>query len=441
MKWSSLPLLALLAVPGPAAVAQEAPDAGTADLNAEVAELKRRVEILGQELEAQKTGSAPVATATGVVTDQNRYLGLSPAASKVYEKDGLSIGGYGETILSIYDSKLQNGTVQPADNLADTLRAVLYVGYKFTDWLVLNSEFEFEHSGFSDKHPEGEAIVEFVYLDFLVAHWFNIRAGQVLLPVGFINELHEPPTFLGALRPGLEQENGIIPTTWHEIGVGFYGQLPFNLVYRAYLVNGLNAANFGAEGSGSIGSGRQDGHQVIANKPAFTGRLDWHPLPGTLFGASVYVGNSAQANGATAVWTTLVEAHAEYRGYGFQARAIYARMTNSADGIRALGPDTDASTTGTLQSGGYVEAGYDVLSLVPSTRMALIPFVRYERFNTQQAVASGAVADPANQRSTLYLGVNYKPIPQVAVKLDYDFNTNGAMTGRNQLNLALAYLF
>jgi len=141
------------------------------------------------------------------------------------------------------------------------------------------------------------------------------------------------------------------------------------------------------------------------------------------------------------VWTTLVEAHAEYRGYGFQARAIYARMTNSADGIRALGPDTDASTTGTLQVGGYVEAGYDVLSLVPSTRMALIPFVRYERFNTQQAVASGAVADPANQRSTLYLGVNYKPIPQVAVKLDYDFNTNGAMTGRNQLNLALAYLF
>ena len=81
MKWSPLPLLALLAVPGPAAVAQGAPDAGTADLNAEVAELKRRVEILGQELAAQKTGSAPVATATGVVTDQNRYLGLSPAAS------------------------------------------------------------------------------------------------------------------------------------------------------------------------------------------------------------------------------------------------------------------------------------------------------------------------------------------------------------------------
>jgi hypothetical protein len=293
-----------------------------------------------------------------------------------------------------------------------------FYALKFNDWLVFNSEYEFEHSGFSDEHPEGEVIVEFAYLDFLITKWFNVRAGQVLLPVGFINELHEPPTFLGALRPSFEQSAGIIPTTWHEIGVGFYGQLPFNLTYRAYVVNGLNAANFNAENSGSIGGGRQDGHQVIANKPAFTGRLDWHPIPGALLGASFYVGDSAQANDSTAVWTTLLEAHLEYRGYGFQARAIYARLTNSKDGIQALGPAAQAFNTGTLQSGGYVEAGYDVLSLVPSTRMALIPFVRYERFNTQQAVTQGAAVDPANQRSTVYIGVNYKPIPQVAVKLD-----------------------
>jgi len=441
MKWSPLPLLALLAVPGPAAVAQGAPDAGTADLNAEVAELKRRVEILGQELEAQKTGSAPVATATGVVTDQNRYLGLSPAASKVYEKDGLSIGGYGETILSIYDSKLQNGTVQPADNLADTLRAVLYVGYKFTDWLVLNSEFEFEHSGFSDEHPQGEAIVEFVYLDFLISKAFNIRAGNMLLPVGFINELHEPPTFLGAYRPALENERGLIPTTWHEIGVGFHGELPLNLDYRLYLVNGLNAAGFNADGNGGIGGGRQDGHLAIANKFGLTARLDWHPLPGLLVGASFYGGDSQQTHDATAIWTTMVEAHVEFRSHGFQGRAIYARVTNSGDGLAALGSDAQAFGTGTVQSGGYVEAGYDVLSLIPSTRMALIPFARYERFNTQVAVAPGATVDQANLQTNVYLGANFKPIPQVALKVDYDIRTNAARTGRNQLNFALAYLF
>jgi len=435
-------LALLLAVSG-TALAQAAPDGGTSNaaLQQEVDELRRRVEILGEELEAQKTGSAPAVAGSGDLVDRGRALGLSPAASKVYQKDGLSIGGYGETIVTFYGGRLEDGTVAPVDNIADTLRAVLYVGYKFNDWLVLNSEFEFEHSGFSDEHPQGEAIVEFVYLDFLISKAFNVRAGQMLLPVGFINELHEPPTFLGAYRPALENEAGLIPTTWHEIGVGFHGELPLNLNYRLYLVNGLNAAGFDAEGNGGIGGGRQDGHQAIANKFGLTARLDWNPLAGLLVGASFYGGDSQQTNDAKAIWTTLVEAHLEYRSHGFQGRAIYARVTNSGDGLAALGSDAQAFNTGTVQSGGYVEAGFDVLSLIPSTRMALIPFVRYERFNTQVAVAPGASVDPANLQTNVYLGVNYKPIPQVAVKLDYDIRTNAARTGRNQFNIALAYLF
>ena len=437
---SSLTLLLLLSAP---ALAQNQPDAGTskADLQQEVDELRRRVEILGEELEAQKTGSAPAVPLSGDMLERGRALGLSPAASKVYQKDGLSIGGYGETVLTFYGGRLEDGTVAPVDNIADTLRAVLYVGYKFNDWLVLNSEFEFEHSGFSDEHPEGEAIVEFVYLDFLVSKAFNIRAGNMLLPVGFINELHEPPTFLGAYRPALENEGGLIPTTWHEIGVGFHGELPLNLNYRLYLVNGLNAAGFNADGNGGIGGGRQDGHLAIANKFGLTARLDWHPLPGLLVGASFYGGDSQQTHDATAIWTTMVEAHVEFRSHGFQGRAIYARVTNSGDGLAALGSDAQAFGTGTVQSGGYVEAGYDVLSLIPSTRMALIPFARYERFNTQVAVAPGATVDQANLQTNVYLGANFKPIPQVALKVDYDIRTNAARTGRNQLNFALAYLF
>ena len=436
----SLTLVLLLSA---SALAQGQPDAGTGkpDLQQEMDELRRRVEILGEELEAQKTGSAPAMPLTGDSLERGRALGLSPAASKVYQKDGLSIGGYGETVLTFYRGRLEDGTVAPVDNIADTLRAVLYVGYKFTDWLVLNSEFEFEHSGFSDEHPEGEAIVEFVYLDFLISKAFNVRAGNMLLPVGFINELHEPPTFLGAYRPALENEGGLIPTTWHEIGIGFHGQLPLNFDYRLYLVNGLNAAGFNAEGNGGIGGGRQDGHQAIANKFGLTARLDWHPIPGLLVGASFYGGDSQQTNDAPAIWTTMVEAHAEFRSHGFQARAIYARVTNSGDGLAALGPDAQAFATGTIQSGGYVEAGFDVLSLIPSTRMALIPFARYERFNTQVAVAPGATVDQANLQTNVYVGANYKPIPQVAVKVDYDFRTNAAGTGRNQLNFALAYLF
>jgi hypothetical protein len=430
---------ALPDAPPPPTAAQPTPDAGAPaplDTAAELADLKRRVEILGQELENQRVGAAPTAPVGSIEP------GLSPAAGKVYgSKGGLSIGGYGETILSVYDTHLQNGRRDPTSNLADTLRAVLYVGYKFTDWLVFDSEYEFEHSGFSDEHAEGEAIVEFAWLDFLITPWFNIRAGQVLLPIGWINELHEPPIFLGVNRPVLEQESSIIPTTWHEIGVGFHGELPLNLNYRAYVLNGLNSANFNADGSGSIGPGRQDGHQAIANKPAFTGRLDWRPFPGMTLGGSFYVGNSNQAPASTPVWTTLWELHAEYRGYGFQARAIYVRMTNSPAGVESYGPTSPAFSVGTLQSGGYVEAGYDVLSLVPSIPMAFIPFVRVERLNTQQAVVAGAVANPANQQTVVTVGINYKPIPQVAIKTDYMFNMNGATTGRNQYDLGIAYLF
>ena len=436
MKSSCASIAALLLAALPA-WAQETPDAGTVDLAAEVAELKRRVAILGEELENQRTGSAPATASPETI----RALGMGPAASKVYTRDGLSVGGYGELIFTAFNDRLQNGTRQPVDAFGDTERAVFYFGYKFTDWVVFNSEMEFEHSGFSDEHPEGEAIIEFAYLDFLIKPWLNIRAGQVLLPVGFINELHEPPVFLGALRPALERT--LIPTTWHELGVGLHGELPGGLVYRVYFLNGLDAARFNNDGSGSISGGRQDGHQVIANRPAVSGRLDWHALPGALLGGSFYVGDSAQAIGSQPVLTTLLEAHAEYRNSGFQARALYAHLTNGSAGIQAFGADpaSAAFSTGTLQSGVYVEAGYDLFTLLPALRQNLIPFARFEWMNTQQEVATGAAADPANERTTVALGVNYRPIPQVAVKADFDFNLDAAHTGRNQFNLGLGYLF
>ena len=436
MKSALLAPLLLAALP---AFAQDVPDAGTVDLAAEVAELKRRVAILGEELENQRTGSAPATASPETI----RALGMGPAASKVYTRDGLSVGGYGELIFTAFNDRLQNGTRQPVDAFGDTERAVFYFGYKFTDWVVFNSEMEFEHSGFSDEHAEGEAIVEFAYLDFLLKPWLNIRAGQLLLPVGFINELHEPPVFLGALRPRLESI--LIPTTWHELGFGLHGELPGNLVYRVYLINGLDAARFNGDGTGSVGGGKQDGHQVIANRPAVTGRLDWHPMPGLLLGGSFYAGDSAQALGAAPIWTTLLEAHAEFRSSGFQARALYAHLNNGSAGLQALGTSTDpvsaALATGTLQSGAYLEAGYDLFTLAPALRQNLIPFARVEWMNTQQAVAPSAAADLANERTIIALGVNYRPIPQVAVKADFDINLDAAQTGRNQFNLGLGYLF
>jgi len=413
-------VLTLLALP---AFAQE-----KTDTDKRVAELERRLDAMSRELESQRAGTTMPAAPT-----EGRF-GLAPSASKVYDAPaGLSIGGYGELLYQGKASTLQDGTHVGSDKSVDALRMVLYTGYKFSDRIVFNSEIEFEHGGTSDEHPEGEAIAEFYYLDFLLTKGLNIRAGQMLVPMGFVNEIHEPPAFLGARRPLVEQT--IIPTTWHENGVGIHGDLPGNLTYRVYLMDGLEASRFNA---GGIGDGRQDGNKANAQSPAWTGRLDWTPRPGVLLGGSFYTGNSNQTGTGEAIRTTLWDLHAEYRAEGFQLRGLYARTTLGQAGVAALAAADPAREVGVRQWGGYLEAGYDVLR---GSRQALIPYLRWERLDAQQAVVPGIVVDGAQDQALVTAGLAYKPIPQVAVKADWTRAENRARTGRDQLSLSLGYTF
>ncbi len=413
-------------------------DAPKADNERRIQELERKLDILSKQLEAQTTGAMPEAQ------EQGRF-GLGAAASKVYEsKGGLSIGGYGEFLYSNVESKVQDGSHAPNERSVDALRLIIYTGYKFSDHIVFNSEVEFEHGGYSDEHKEGEAKVEFAYLDFLLNKAVNVRAGMMLLPIGFINEQHEPPAFLGSRRP--ITETTIIPSTWHENGVGVHGDLPGNLSYQLYLVNGLSALGAGKEGETAgfdgtgIGGGRQAGKKAVASSLAWTGRLDWTFMPGAMVGASFYNGNSNQSGEGPALTTALLDVHAEYRANGFQLRGLLARITNSAGGVEALALGSAPRSTGTKQFGGYLEAGYDLLRNAGS-KQSVVPFLRWERLNTQQEVVTGVVADGANDQTVLTLGVNYKPIPNVAVKADYQKLENHVKSGRNQFNIALGYYF
>lgn len=420
MRSSRLTPLALALLTG-ALTAQEAP------ADQRLKDLERKVEILSRELEAQKTG------ATMPAAPEKGSHGMAQAASKVYEsKGGLSIGGYGEFLYQAKENKLQDGSTGVGEKNLDALRLILYTGYKFNESIVLNTEIEFEHGGYSDESPEGEAVVEFAYLDFLLSKGFNVRAGQMLVPMGFINEQHEPPAFLGARRPLVERN--LIPSTWHENGVGIHGELPANLSYRVYLMNGLNAEKFTAEG---IRDGRQFGKEANAQSLAWTGRLDWNPLPGSTVGVSFYTGNSNQSGTGEVLTTTLWDAHAEYRYRGLQLRGLYTRTSLSTPYLEALGPSDPARETGTRQWGGYLEAGYDLLG----DRQALIPFVRLERMNTQAEVISGVVATGAFDQTVLTTGVNWKPIPNVALKVDLQKIENRARTGQNQFNIALGFYF
>jgi hypothetical protein len=415
-----IPAIALAVAGGPA-LSQQQPDDSR-----RLEELERKVEILSRELEAQKTN-----TSTPETTDSSQGMGI--AASKVYQvKGGFSIGGYGEFLYQSKENRQQDGTTGVGEKTIDTLRLVLYTGYKFNDRILFNSEIEFEHGGYSDEHPEGEAIVEFAYLDFLLNKAINLRAGQMLVPMGFINELHEPPAFLGSLRPGVERY--LIPTTWHENGVGIHGELPGNLNYRLYVMNGLRGDKFTAEG---IRDGRQDGKEAQAQSLAWTGRLDWHPFPGVILGASFYSGNSNQFEGES-LPTTLVDLHGEWRIRGLQLRGLYVRTTLGDGYLKTLGTSDPAREAGTRQWGGYLEAGYDLLE---SSQRSLIPFLRWERLNTQAEVIPAVVSSGANDQAWLTLGVNYKPIPNIAVKLDYQKVENRARSGQNQFNASLGFFF
>jgi hypothetical protein len=380
--------------------------------DARIEELERRLDVLAQEIERLKIGEA-----AATMADESEH-GLGPAASKIYRAErGVSVGGYGEFLYEKADEESE----------LDLLRAVLYFGYKFNDRFVFNSEVEYEHAG-------EEIGVEFAYLDYLWRPQANLRAGLLLLPMGFMNELHEPTTFLGANRPNTERL--IIPSTWKENGFGLFGEAgPFS--YRAYVVAGLDASGFEA---GGLREGRQEGVESSAEDLAWVGRLDFTGVPGLLIGASAYLGNSGQGLEFD-VGTQIVEGHLEWkwRGLELRALAVQAELDDVADLNQALGLHGNASI-GERLTGQYVQLGYDVLA-GRGGEQALIPYGRWETYNTQDQVPSGFSADPANDVEVLTLGLEYKPIDQIVLKVDHQNFDNEAGTGTDQFNVLLGWIF
>jgi len=392
-------------------------------------EIRRQIEILSQEIEALKLHQ----DSKNVTASESLY-GLGPAASKVYRSEpGFSIGGYGEMLYENFDDTRDNGVASGATDQLDFLRAILYVGYKFNDRVVFNSEIEVEHATTGDS--VGEVSLEFGYLDFLIGPEFNVRAGMVLLPVGLINELHEPTAFLGARRPQLEQR--VIPSTWRENGVGFFGDAG-DFTYRAYVVNGLDAADFSSSG---IRSGRQKGGRAKAEDFALTGRLDWQPREGVLLGGSFYTGASSQGESFDAT-LTLTELHSELRYRGAMFRALWAEGSiDDVAELNALIGLTGNGSVGETIGGWYAELGYDLTALRPMGEMSIIPYIRYEEFDTQKDVPTGFSRNPVNDVDIMTLGLAWKPIPQTVIKVDYQNVNNQAGTGVDQFNAALGYIF
>ncbi len=406
------------------------PNQSTRAQGAGKSDAERKTDILASEVEKLKTNL--------LIPDKREYkveYGLGPAASEVYRVNrGLSIGGYGEWYYTNYS--------QGVKSTFDDARAVIYVGYKFNDWILMNSEFEFEHGSTGEgSEQKGEVSNEFAYLDFLLNPKSNVRTGLLLVPMGFINEIHEGPTFHGNRRPTVEQV--IIPTTWREMGAGIWGQLAEGLQYRMYGLNGLDAAGFTSAG---ISEGRQNGTYSLAQDFAFTGRLDYYMpfVPGLQVGASSWVGNSGQDNeyagSRVNALTQLYEGHIQWRYKGFEMRALGA--------VGSIGNAAQLSlakkeTIGSQNYGWYTEFAYDVMPfLFTDSTQYLAPFFRYEAYNTLAKVPTGFTNyDGLYDQWIFQGGLTYKPITNVAVKLDYQNFNSAARALPDQFNLGVAFMY
>ena len=398
-----------------------------------VDELERRMEILAEELRNLKEAQVIPET-----QELKSSWGLGPAASKVYGVDrGMSIGGYGEVNYAniISDKGSDNDS-------ADFVRMVLYFGYKFSDRILFNSEIEFEHAS---TGKSGSVSVEFAALDFLFDERLNARAGLLLMPVGFMNELHEPPFYHGNMRPQVEQQ--IIPSTWRANGAGIFGNLGPSLSYRSYLVTSLDAKGFS---DGNLRGGRQKGSKERAQDFSWVGRLDYSPRPGLLLGASAYLGDQGQgqlfdtdgdgsADAEVDAFMQMYELHGEWKYRGLELRALGTLV--DLDDADALGNDI-GKTIAERMEGYYAEVAYDVMPLLNAgSSQYLAPWLRYSSIDTQAKVPAGFTANEDKDRRIIEVGLSYKPIPTVVLKLDYRNQDSAGADAADELRLGAGFAF
>jgi hypothetical protein len=330
---------------------------------------------------------------------------------------------------------------QFADGRLDFHRFVLLITHRFSDRIRFVSELELEHALVEGLEEAGELELEQAYVDFLLSRGLNVRAGMLLVPVGIINERHEPPTYYGVERPFVDTV--IIPSTWFEVGAGVHGEVGRGWRYRTFIVSPLNAREFSAEEG--VREGRQKGSDTNIGRPAVTGRLEYVGRPGLTVGASFWTGRSGfEFRPRFDVPVSVGEADIRYSRDRLELRGQWAHVSiknagqlNDAMG-RAVGVDPNVASA---LRGFYTEAGYRVISGASFGDVGL--FARYENFNTQFRMPAAYLPLREFDRDALVVGATYWPDPDIALKLDYSpvRSQNSTIIAPNSFNIGLGWWF
>jgi hypothetical protein len=357
------------------------------------AELLEKLELMQQQidelkLQLEKTQNQGVETDAKVEAVAEV---MESSAPLVAEKRQTTIGGYGE----LHYNKLSANDPSRDVDMIDFHRFVLFFGHEFNDKTRFYSEVEIEHAYMSDSggNTPGEIEIEQAFIEFDIRQNLYAKAGLFLVPVGILNETHEPPTFYGVERNDVESV--IVPSTWWEAGAGVNGRWGSSWNWDLALTSGLAIPTTGSNAF-RVRSGRQKVAKASASDGAITGRLRYLGIPGLQAAVTLqYQFDPSQVANDGLDDGTLIEAHVDYRRGGFGLRALYARWDFSGDAVEEAGAD--------VQTGWYIEPSYRVNKWIGF-------YTRYEE------VDAARDQDRFNQWE---FGLNWWPADNVVIKFDY----------------------
>lgn len=352
-----------------------------------------------------------------------------------------AIGSYGEAHYnSVIDPTTRN------NGKVDLHRIITYIGYRFNEKLQFFSEIEYEHTD--------EIYLEQAFINYHFNDKFNFKAGQLLMPMGYVNEFHEPTLFNGVERPNVDKY--IIPSTWKEMGFGFHGLMKkASIKYQLYAVNGFLGYDGGATINGASGlrGARQGGDKSLLRTPSVIGKLSYYGVNGLLVEGSYYTGQTESSlnNGldlsepaavkladSSIMNISMLGLNFTYNLKALQLRgvAIYTQLSNTNQYNEFTGSDVGNSILGY-----YGEIAYE-FDLNPKGYLKLIPFVRYENYDTHFSVSSNTAKNKVYNREEIVAGAGLKVAPGAIFKADIQMVSDASRSDyTNILNIGFGYWF
>lgn len=390
----------------------------------------------------------------------------------------LSVGGYGEVAMSrnFYSDHVSRYSLadehknDPSHGRFDIPHAVIYLGYDFGKGWTMGTEIEFEHGGVGmayEKEDEeggeweqevekgGEVELEQFWIQKSFGRWANIKAGHIVVPVGLNNAYHEPLNFFTVYRP--EGENTILPSTWHQTGISFWGKTK-GWRYELQFLAGLNSDNFTNTGWINKGPGTPTEGE-IATKYGTALRIDNYSIKGLRIGLSGYyghaIGNSYPNNkdGAESKYKGVVAIGAidfTYNNYNWIVRgqADYGYLSDAkqlkyfTNRLNGLSPFHHSAFVSKNAFAYGIEAGYNVFSQIEKLRQdnqKLYLFGRYEHYNPYASKTKNTSYDYTNVKR-MAVGINYYPVKQIVVKAEYSHRfLKSQYNNEPAINIGVAY--